>query len=147
MGILNKWTKKKEKEQLAAVEASSDEKKKDAKAKQQAEEAPKSTKKAPNKVVVSGGRRHVIIRPLVSEKALVNEGNGIYTFVVSSQATKIEIKNAIKDLYGVVPATVRTMNYDGKNLRFGRYEGRRSDWKKAVISLPKGQSISIHEGV
>lgn len=141
MGILNKWTKKKEKEQLAAVEASNTEET------VQESEAPKSTKKAPNKVVVAHGKRHVIIKPLVSEKSLMSEGSGIYTFVVSPEATKVEIKNAVKELYGVMPATVRTMNFEGKRLRFGRYKGRRADWKKAVVSLPKGQSISIHEGV
>lgn len=140
MGILNKWTKKKEKEQLAAVEASNPEV-----ATEEATPAP--TKQAPKKVVISGGKRHVILKPLVSEKALMNEGTGVYTFVVSPEATKVEIKEAVNDLYGVMPATVRTMNFEGKRLRFGRYKGRRSDWKKAVVSLPKGQSISIHEGV
>ncbi|MBT4120863.1 MAG: 50S ribosomal protein L23 [Candidatus Magasanikbacteria bacterium] len=89
----------------------------------------------------------VLVRPFISEKAAIAETNGIYTFVVKDTATKIEIRNAVKQVYGVEPKKVRVMNMEGKAKRYGRNRGRRSDWKKAIATLPKGQSISIHEGV
>ena len=89
----------------------------------------------------------VLIRPFISEKAAIAETNGVYTFVVVDTATKIEIRNAVKQVYGVEPKKVRVMNMEGKAKRYGRNRGRRSDWKKAIVTLPKGQSISIHEGV
>ena len=57
------------------------------------------------------------------------------------------IKQAVKEIYGVVPLKVRIMNYEGKATRFGRTPGRKSDWKKALVTLPKGQSMKLHEGV
>jgi len=47
----------------------------------------------------------------------------------------------------VIPKKVRIINVEGKKVRFGRQFGRRSDWKKAIITLAKNQSINIHEGV
>ncbi len=89
----------------------------------------------------------VLVRPVISEKAAVAEAAGAYTFVVKNNASKVDIKNAIKEVYNVKPKKVSVMNMDGKIKRSGRSRGRRSDWKKAIITLPKGQTISIHEGV
>ena len=144
MGLLNKWSKKKEKEQLEAVESKEQdvvvEKKEETK-----EE--KTEKKAPLKAPVVTTVKDVIVKPFISEKAVMQEAKGVYTFIVTSDATKIDVKNAVKAHYGVLPKKVRVMNFDGKKVRFGRYYGRRSDWKKAIVTVPKGQSISIHEGV
>lgn len=137
MGILSKWTKKQEKEQLAATESS-----------EQQEQMPAVSQKVEqNDVAVVAGKRHAIIRPIVSEKSLLHEGRGQYTFQVAGNATKIEVKQAVEELYGVRPAKVRMMNMPGKEVRFGRRIGRRSEWKKAVVMLPAGKSIHIHEGV
>lgn len=89
----------------------------------------------------------VLIQPRVSEKALMGEAQGVYIFQVANNATKVDVKNAIREVYGVTPSSVRMINMDGKKVRFGYRVGRRDDWKKAIITLPKGQAISIHEGV
>ena len=89
----------------------------------------------------------VLIRSLVSEKSTMQESMGQYTFVVAKDANKVAIKNAIQQVYGVMPKRIRVMHYEGKRMRFGKNKGKRSDWKKAVAYLPKGKSIDIHEGV
>jgi len=108
-----------------------------------------ATKKVPTKKTTKnkGEAGKVLVRPLISEKAAIAETNGVYTFVVLESASKIDIRNAIKQVYGVEPKKVRVMNMEGKAKRYGRSRGRRSAWKKAIATLPKGQSISIHEGV
>lgn len=100
------------------------------------------------RVASPASRAHaVLVRPYVSEKAAVAESLGAYTFVVASSATKHAVAQAVKDVYGIRPVSVRMMHMQGKQVRAGRAFARRSDWKKAVVTLPKGQSIRIHEGV
>ncbi|PIZ95164.1 MAG: 50S ribosomal protein L23 [Candidatus Magasanikbacteria bacterium CG_4_10_14_0_2_um_filter_37_12] len=89
----------------------------------------------------------VLIRPYVSEKATVAETQGSYTFEVVHDTNKFEIKKAVKEIYGIMPKKVRLMNFEGKRVRFGKKLGRRKDWKKAIVILPKGKTINIHEGV
>jgi large subunit ribosomal protein L23 len=89
----------------------------------------------------------ILIRPVMTEKSLTGEAQGQYTFFVSPTANKVEIKEAIRELYGVMPARVRVLHVEGKRVRFGRSMGRRNDTKKAIVVLPKGTTISIHEGV
>lgn len=89
----------------------------------------------------------VILRPVVSEKAAMGESSGKYVFAVSSGANKITVKRAIQELYGVAPKRVRIINTEGKRMRFGRTMGKQQDEKKAIVTLPKGKIISVHEGV
>lgn len=89
----------------------------------------------------------VLIRPIMSEKALIGEGKGQYTFYVAKDANKIDVKAAVKAQYGVIPKRVRMLNIEGKRVQFGRRKGRRNDMKKAIVILPKGETIAIHEGV
>lgn len=89
----------------------------------------------------------ILLQTLVSEKATIAEGYGVYTFVVNNKTNKLEVKKAVKEIYGVVPKKVRIINIEGGQTRFGNRFGRRSDWKKAIITLPKGKTINIHEGV
>lgn len=91
--------------------------------------------------------KHVLLRPVVSEKAMARESAGVYTFVVDPAASKVDIKQAVAQVYGVVPTGVRVTNTEGKRVRFGRFSGKRKDMKKAIVTLPKGKKISIHEGV
>ena len=96
---------------------------------------------------IVGSAHRVMVKPLVSEKATIAESENRYTFVVEKNATKSDIKRAIKQIYGVDPLKVRVINVQGKVLRFGRKYGKRKDWKKAFVTLSKGQSIRVHEGV
>ena len=83
----------------------------------------------------------ILRRPVLTEESLNTlydrEGNEIkkYTFEVPTTVNKIEIKKAVEEVFGVKVAKVNTMQYDGKVKRMGRYEGRRSSWKKAIVTL------------
>jgi large subunit ribosomal protein L23 len=90
----------------------------------------------------------IIVRPVISEKSTAQlEKNGAYTFVVARDANKIEIAKAIETLFNVKVRAVRTMRYLGKERRVGRFVGRRSSWKKAIVNLRAGDTIEIFEGV
>ena len=90
----------------------------------------------------------IIVRPLVTEKSTsALERNGAYSFVVAVDANKVEIAQAIENLFNVKVRDVRTMRYRGKERRLGRYVGRRAAWKKAIVKLREGDSIEIFEGV
>lgn len=90
----------------------------------------------------------IIIRPLITEKtAALTTGSNTYTFVVARAAKKPHIVAAVEALYGVKPIAVNVVNMDGHRVRFGKSAGRRSDYKKAFVTLKKGATITIHEGV
>ena len=89
----------------------------------------------------------ILIKPVVSEKASIAESLNGYTFKVAKDASKKHIKEAVEQIYGVKPEKVRIINVEGKELRVKTGKARRGDWKKAIVTLPKGQSIDIHEGV
>ena len=85
----------------------------------------------------------VIIAPVVTEKSNQLIQGKKYTFRVHPEAGKIEIANAIEELFKVKVASVNVMNYEGKRKRVGRgAPGRRADWKRAVVTLAEG-SIEI----
>ena len=80
--------------------------------------------------------RDIIVRPLISEKSTDMMEENKYTFVVSSKANKIEIKNALESIFDVQVQSVNTANYKGKRKRLGRFpEGKQPSWKKAIITL------------
>jgi len=89
----------------------------------------------------------VVLHPLLSEKAAKLAGSNQYVFVVRKDANRLQIRAAIKSMYSVSPLEVNVVNVQGKQVRFGRRQGKRSDWKKAIVTLPVGQSINVHEGV
>ena len=92
--------------------------------------------------------RDIIRRPLVTEKSTqANEETNKVTFVVRRDANKIEIKRAVEEVFGVSVLGVRTLNNRGKKKRVGAREGRKPDWKKAVVSLREGDRIDLFEGV
>lgn len=90
---------------------------------------------------------NVIVRPLVTEKSAVLGAANTYVFVVTKQANRITVRTAIKEMYDITPTRVNIQNVPGKWVRFGRSQGKRSDWKKAFVTLPKGKMINVHEGV
>ena len=84
----------------------------------------------------------VIRRPLVTEKSVqAKEEIGCYSFEVSTSSSKPMIKDAIELLFKVKVEKVRTLIVRGKERRIGRYAGRRPNWKKAIVTLQKGQKI------
>jgi len=92
--------------------------------------------------------RQVVIRPLVTERTTeLGEEQNAYTFVVSKDANKIEIRHAVEHLFGVKVSTVRTLNYRGKWRRVGRSLGRRPSYKKAIVKLAEGERIDVYEGI
>ena len=86
----------------------------------------------------------VILAPVVSEKSnMLAEKRNQMTFKVLPNATKQEIKAAVELLFGVQSASVTTVTTKGKTKRFGRTVGRRSDVKKAYVSLVEGQELDL----
>ncbi len=83
--------------------------------------------------------RDIIIRPLISEKSTDLMEDNKYTFIVDSDANKIEIKQALEEIFGVQVKSVNTANFKGKKKRLGRFpEGKTASWKKAIITLAEG---------
>ena len=92
--------------------------------------------------------RDIIVRPIISERTMDDAQNSKYTFVVAKGANKIEIRNAVEAIFDVKVDSVNTMNMQGKLKRRGRFEGRRPDWKKAIVKLaPGSKTIEFFEGV
>lgn len=77
----------------------------------------------------------IIIEPILSEKSYDGIANKRYTFKVVKSATKTQIKTAVEQIFQVKVDKVNTSNYDGKVKRMGRNEGRRSAFKKAIVTL------------
>ena len=105
------------------------------------------TKKAKPKKEDTGEAYRVLIKPLITEKGSSLGIFNKYIFEVAPRTSKIEIKKAIKKVYGVDPIKVNIINILGKKVRYGRTEGRTKHWKKAVVTLPQGQKIDIQEGL
>lgn len=122
MGILNRFKKK---EEQKAVQKS----------------APSAALKAGS--VASG----VIRRPLVTEKSAQMASQGQYAFEVERHANKIQVRDAIRSMYGITPTSVNMLTQEGKKVRSGRTRGQRKGWKKAIVTLPKGKTIEVYEGV
>ncbi len=91
--------------------------------------------------------RKVILRPLVTEKiSNLQEVENKVAFVVDRSANKIEIRKAVEEKFNVKVKKVATINMKGKMKRLGRFEGRRSHWKKAIVTLSEGFKIDFFEG-
>ena len=89
----------------------------------------------------------VILAPIVSEKGtFVADKFEQVAFRVASTATKPEIKAAVELLFKVQVDSVQVLNVKGKQKRFGRFNGRRKDWKKAYVCLKPGQQIEFASG-
>ncbi|MCB9798348.1 50S ribosomal protein L23 [Candidatus Nomurabacteria bacterium] len=107
----------------------------------------KSEEKSAPQLEIAGDLSGVIVRPLVSEKSTMTEASGKYTFIVNPTATKIDIKNAVKQQYGVLPVSVNVIHVEGKRLRRGRTKGKRSDFKKAIVTVKTGDKLDVHAGL
>jgi len=88
----------------------------------------------------------VVRRPIISEKSTaLAEIGGKYAFEVAVQANKQEIKDAVQRLFNVKVRQVRTMIVHGKVKRVGRFETKRANWKKALVTLVEGQKIEFFQ--
>jgi large subunit ribosomal protein L23 len=89
----------------------------------------------------------VLLAPIVSEKStfVADKGNQ-YVFRVAPDATKPEIKAAVELMFKTQVKSVAVLNVHGKKKRFGRFMGRRNNWKKAYVALQAGQEINFAEG-
>ncbi len=112
---------------------------------------------APKTIAVKAGEKkttakfnlayRIVIKPLVTEKVSDLGAHNKYVFQVAAKANKISVAKAISVIYGVKPIKVNIINLSGKKAGYGRIKGRRKDWKKAIITLPAGQTIKVYEGV
>lgn len=89
----------------------------------------------------------ILLEPVLSEKANQMREEGKYVFKVAQSATKIQIKEAVRNLFNVHPVSCNVMVVGGKPKRQRYRKGYTASWKKAIVRLPKDEKISIFEGV
>lgn len=89
----------------------------------------------------------LISKPYITEKVLLlkEEGNKV-VFQIRKDTNKIELKNAVESIFNVKVESINTLNVKGKKKRLGKHEGKRADWKKAIVTLKEGDTIEYFEG-
>ena len=91
-------------------------------------------------------RHRVLVQPLLTEKITgLREKTNTVGFVVHPEANRIQIKEAVEALLKVKVDKVNVMNIRGKIKRLGRFSGKRSDWKKALVTLKQGEKLEMYE--
>lgn len=89
----------------------------------------------------------IIRAPRITEKgSRLKDKSNVLTFEVKKTANKVQVRKAIEGIFKVKVADITTVNVAGKKKRMGMREGRRSDWKKAYVTLKPGEKIDIFEG-
>lgn len=90
----------------------------------------------------------IILAPVITEKSMAGIADKKYTFKVAKDANKLEIADAVEELFKVKVAKVNTVSMRGKVRRMGRYEGKTSSWKKAIVTLKKdSKTIEFFDGL
>ncbi len=90
----------------------------------------------------------IILRPIITEESMMGVATKKYTFSVAKDANKAEIAKAVEKLFGVEVEKVNTISVKGKLRRYGRYEGYKPSWKKAIVTLTeKSKSIEFFDGM
>jgi large subunit ribosomal protein L23 len=90
----------------------------------------------------------ILKRPVITEKSTTQkEANNQLTFEVDRKANKVEIRQAVEQVFKAKVVGVRTIQMKGKVKRFGRTVGKRRNWKKAVVTLAPGERVEFFEGV
>ncbi|OGL39173.1 MAG: 50S ribosomal protein L23 [Candidatus Schekmanbacteria bacterium RIFCSPHIGHO2_02_FULL_38_11] len=90
---------------------------------------------------------NIIKSPIVTEKSnIIKDSLNKVVFAVDKGANKVQVKNAVQYLFKVKIDRVHLMNVKGKTKNFGRFHGKRPDWKKAIITLKEGEKIELFEG-
>ncbi|MSR81355.1 MAG: 50S ribosomal protein L23 [Candidatus Latescibacteria bacterium] len=91
---------------------------------------------------------NILNRPILTEKATAaREATNTYTFRVVPGATKVQIRQAVESIFSVHVKSVRTVSVPSRPKRQGAFQGRRSGWKKAYVSLKAGESIALIENI
>ena len=86
----------------------------------------------------------ILVRPILTEKStLLQEDANTFVFEVALDSNKIQIAEAVQSLFGVKVSGVRTLVQRGKVRRFGRHIGKRSNWKKAYVTVAEGEEIDL----
>ncbi|OGY52465.1 MAG: 50S ribosomal protein L23 [Candidatus Buchananbacteria bacterium RIFCSPLOWO2_01_FULL_56_15] len=113
-----------------------------------AKKEPVSTKaKATTIRGTSQNAYRVLLKPLVTEKAADLGTHNQYVFMIDPRMNKIEVKKAVRTIYGINPLAVRIITMQGKAVRYGRRYGVTKSWKKAMVTLKAGDKIEVYEGV
>lgn len=95
---------------------------------------------------MSVGMHWVLVQPLLTEKITgLRETTNTVGFVVHPEANRVQVKQAVEALLKVKVEKVNLMNVRGKMKRLGRFSGRRSDWKKAFVTLKEGEKLEMYE--
>ena len=94
----------------------------------------------------------IILKPIITEKmTAIGEKQNRYGFVVHKKANKLQIKNAVQELYGVQVTTVNTMTYPGKvksrGTKSGIVYGKTNSYKKAVVTIAEGETIDFYSNI
>ena len=85
--------------------------------------------------------RDILIKPLINEHSTDLMTEGKFVFIVDKRANKIQIAQAVKEIFNVTVEAVNTINYKGKTKRRGRTVGRTNSYKKAIVKLKAGETI------
>ena len=134
MGFFNR--KKNEEGQKAPAKSTA--------AKAKAEEKKEEAAKPATYVTRETGHAYrILVRPLVTEKTTALQQLGQYAFEVTKGANKMEVRKAVKAVYGVTPTSVRVITVLGKPVRSRTGMTRRSSWRKAMVTLKKGDRIDL----
>lgn len=88
----------------------------------------------------------VLLKPVITEKSSRLTVHRQYVFAVHPDANKLAVKRAVESAYGIRPTGVQMLNVRGRAVRYGRSTGRTKAWKKAVVTLPPGKSLTVYEG-
>lgn len=92
--------------------------------------------------------QEIILAPVITEESMMGTAEKKYTFKVAKDATKVDIKKAVETLFGVKVAKVNTLNVRGQLRRYGRFEGYKASWKKAIVTLTEdSKTIEFFDGM
>ena len=90
----------------------------------------------------------IIIKPIITEASMMGIVSKKYTFKVATDANKVEIARAVEELFGAKVAKVNTVTVNGKMRRYGRFEGYKASWKKAIVTLTEdSKTIEFFDGM
>jgi large subunit ribosomal protein L23 len=92
--------------------------------------------------------QEIILAPVITEESMMGTAYKKYTFKVAKDATKVDIAKAVESLFGVKVEKVNTMNVRGQLRRYGRFEGYKASWKKAIVTLTAdSKTIEFFDGM